>query len=1131
MSASAYARAQAAQRAAADPRASVFVTANAGSGKTKVLIDRVARLLLTPGAEPACFLCITYTKAAAAEMQRRLFERLGAWCVADDDRLRATLAELLGRDTIVRAQDLARARGLFARALETPGGLKIQTIHAFCERLLRRFPLESGVAAGFTIADEETTRALLEEAWAEAAEDPRAAEGIARFAERLDAPTLSALFQALTTKRAALEALTGQAGGLNAARASLLARHGAREDRAGFVHRLLAEIPWPALREAGAALAAGGERDRECAARIAAAERAPPERRAEAYFAIFQTAKGGPRAHLAGKAVRARAPGLETFLRAQADHAEHACKTLRAIDRAEDAIALAAVGAALNRAYAKAKRAAGVLDFEDLIVKARALLERSASAAWVLYKLDGGIDHILIDEGQDTSPDQWALLAPLRAEFFAGRGAREKARTVFAVGDPKQSIYSFQGADPARFSAEARALALEAAAADRAFAAPGMAMSFRSTPTVLALVDGVFEDLPLGGDEASASEILRHDCKRVDQPGVVELWPLALAPERPEPQAWDAPRDAGRAQTAPAVLAEGLARRVREWIASGVSVWGPDGPRPMRPGDVIALVRQRGPLFEQMLKAFKGAGLPVAGADRMVLREELAVEDLLALMRVALDPSDDLSLACALKGPFIGLDDDDLMELCAAREPGIGVIDRLRGAENPRWRAAYAEIAHALRRRGDHPHDFLAAILEREVDGVSGWGRLLARLGVAARDPTEALLARALEAHALPAASLHHFLHAIAQDEAALKREMDTGGDAIRVMTVHGAKGLEAPVVILADTTGPAEGRNPSGLLTQGDALFWSPGKGEDDDAAGQARAAMAQAAEAEHLRLLYVGLTRARDRLIVCGAARGNLAGGRAARCWHQLVEQGFARLPEALPCETPFGEGLRLGAPLHAPAPRAAHAVLAPAPAWARRPATEEPSAARPLAPSAHAARPPPAFSPSAEGRRRFHRGRMIHALLQRLPEVVPPARHGTALRWLEGQGVAPEAAAAFAAEALGVLEHAEFAPVFGPGSRAEAQVTGLIGGRRVTGAVDRLVVRATEILVVDFKTDRPAPADPEDMPEAYVAQLCAYRAVLAQAFPGRLVRCALIWTEGPVLTEASTARLDAAQARLFQ
>ncbi|MBX3430830.1 MAG: double-strand break repair helicase AddA [Hyphomonadaceae bacterium] len=1109
-----------AQNQAADPAFSVFVTANAGSGKTKVLVDRIARLLLE-GSKPSAFLCITYTKAAAAEMQRRLFERLGGWCVADDATLAADLKELEAPNA-----NLARARALFAQALETPGGLKIQTIHAFCERLLARFPLEAGVPPGFDIADEPRAAALLGQARADAAladDAPRGA--FRRFAAKLHGEGLEALLDRLALRRGEFRRFERRQGALFAEQ-MLRDRHGVVQSAEEFARGFIANADLPALREAAAKLAEGSSRDQDTSERLTRAIECMAAGDAEAMAACFAfalTDKGDLRSSFATKGTQTAHPWLEPRVRAFAEACAEAKQELNAIERAEDAVAALALALKLDQAYADAKDRAGALDFDDLIEHAQALLQRSEAAPWVLYKLDGGLDHILIDEGQDTSPAQWELIKPLQNEFFAGAGARETPRTVFSVGDPKQSIYAFQGADPERFLSEAQSLAARAAAAEQNFRAPDLRTSFRSAPEILRAVDETIKGKPLISGPGAADEIV-HLASRGDESGVVEVWPWTPRPIVSDTEPWDAPIDVETGTSAPAQLAKAIAQRVKAMIEAREGVWEKGVLRPMHAGDVLALVRTRGAMFRELIKAFKRAGLPVAGADRMVLRDELAVEDALALMRVALDPADDLALACVIKGPWIDLTDDDtdLFPLAYGREKGETLMARLVASTDERYAGARAFVSELVKRRGADPFSFLSWALETHGGGPSGWARVFARLGPETRDPLEELLQRALRPAHHVAPTLQRFLYDVEIDAGQVKRELEAETGAIRVMTVHGAKGLEAPVVILPDSTGDVEDAPDNGLIFDDDhGPFVSFRKSDDDVRVAAARQAHEDRMRGEHWRLLYVAMTRARDRLIVCGPQFGNSKTGEAADSWRLAVHEALGHLG-ATPVETPFGEGLRFGTPLQADPQTEAPRPAVDLPRWSHTPVA---GAARTeiAAPSRLHRIDPALFSPRGDGQKRFRRGLLIHGLLERLPELTSDKREASARAWLKRQGVEEPEAEQFAREALGVINDARFAAVFSPESRAEAPIIGEVRGKAIRGVVDRLAVDKGRVLVLDFKTDRPAPTDPAAAPESYVMQLALYREVLRQIFPGRIVSCALLWTEKPHLMELPDSRLD--------
>jgi ATP-dependent helicase/nuclease subunit A len=536
------------QRIAADPSISAFVTANAGSGKTKTLIDRVARLLLG-GAKPEAILCVTYTKAAAAEMQRRLFERLGGWSVTQDAALRTELSKLVGEpEAIFDAGRLSDARALFAQALETPGGLKIQTIHAFCEKLLKRFPLEAGVSPGFTVMDDSAGAAVARAARRTVATyvDTHAdafAEAYARFSVALDFQSFESMFGTFEIRRGEIKAYIDRHDGLPGAIADVWATCGFDTETSveDVEAEAMAELDLPVWRAAAEVLiGSGGKTDLKCGDQLAAVARDPDATLAQALKAFFTEGGEGTAATWPAKTSGLKArPDLRDALLLEQDKLAEARERVRAAGVARDTADALRLAALYVTAHGQEKTARGALDFTDLIDHARLLLTEKVDAAWVLYKLDGGIDHILLDEAQDTAPDQWAILRALTADFFAGAGSggwrkSRDERTLFVVGDEKQSIYSFQGADPQRLLGETQAYIAQIEAVGRVGMGVPLTISYRSTREVLSFVDALFSDPATreGVPPPAGEDVVRHQPFRTDGPGCVDLWPLTR--EKPE---------------------------------------------------------------------------------------------------------------------------------------------------------------------------------------------------------------------------------------------------------------------------------------------------------------------------------------------------------------------------------------------------------------------------------------------------------------------------------------------------------------------------------------------------------------------------------------------------------------------
>jgi ATP-dependent helicase/nuclease subunit A len=1128
------------QRTAADPGASAWVAANAGSGKTHVLVERVTRLMLS-GAAPERILCLTFTRAAAAEMANRLYERVGTFATLPDDALKAELRELLGRD--VEPGELAPARRLFARALDTPGGLKIQTIHAFCQALLARFPLEAGVPPHFELTDERTAGELLESARDRVLERAHAdgegplAAALDRIVARVDDKTFAAVMQEVARYRGRLGRLLRRFGGTDGLIAAVYRLLGLAID--STADRIIADactngIDVASLRRACAALDTGSDKDRERAVALRAWLDAAPAARAamfeDKYAPVFLTKEKTPRKEsglITKKAQLADAGALPALLAEQA-RVQGVVETVARAEVAQSTADLVRFQAALLDAYEEEKAVSARLDYDDLITGARELLTRGA--AWVLYKLDGGIDHILIDEAQDTSPEQWEVVAALADEFFAGKGAREDLpgpRTVFVVGDEKQSIFSFQGADVAEFERMERYFGARVAAAGERWRPVPLIVSFRSAPSILHAVDLVFASERARDGVAAEGAEVRHLTTRHGQAGLVEIWPTESPAEKAETRPWDAPLDQLDPDSPKARLADRIAARIARWLADKERLDCRD--RPVRPGDILILVRRRDDFFDEMVRRLKVRNVPVAGTDRMTLPEQLAVMDLVALGQFLLLPDDDLILATVLKGPLVGLSEEDLFDLAHGREASLWAALRSRKDDRPAFAAAREELS-ALLARADFlpPFAFYAWVLGERA----GRRKIVSRLGPEANDPIDEFLSLALAFERSHVPSLQGFLHWLAAAPTEVKRDLEQGRDEVRVMTVHGAKGLESPIVFLPDTCAMPDHHQDEQLLwpetKDGPLPLWPAGKAKDDPLVASARVAQREKRAAEYRRLLYVAMTRAADRLYVCGY---ETARGRTEGCWYDLVDEALSPHLEAVEAEP--GVTVRRLANPQAAEPKDKKGPQPPPeagrpPDWARRPASAEPAARRPLAPSRPPEAEPATLSPlecrADTQEEALARGRIVHRLLELLPEVATERRPELARAYLARSihGLAPAARREILEETLAVISDPRFGPLFGPGSLAEVPLAGRVGDTVVAGQVDRLLVRADEVLIVDYKTNRPVPETAAEVPAAYLRQMAAYRALLARVYPERAVSCLLLWTVGPRLMALPEAAL---------
>ncbi|WP_300056753.1 double-strand break repair helicase AddA [uncultured Roseobacter sp.] len=1087
-----------AQVRAARPDASTWLTANAGSGKTRVLTDRVARLLLDD-VEPQHILCLTYTKAAASEMQNRLFRRLGAWAMLPEAKLQAALQEL-GVDGEIDATRLREARTLFARAIETPGGLKIQTIHSFCAALLRRFPLEARVSPQFTEIEDR-------------ASDLLRAEIVDQMAEGPDAPLIEALTRHYTGED--FENLTrmvvqhrdrferpmelGDFLGLFGQPTDLSEEQIAARVFLGGEDDLIAAL-LPAMHEKGG-------NDGKAAVKLAALGPVKFEKlpQLETVFLTGPTAKVPFAAKIGSfptKATQAvlgaHMPALDAFMQRVADAREARLALLAG----RKSVALHAFATRFIALYEDQKLLRGWLDFDDLIFKARDLLTDPLVAAWVLFRIDGGIDHILVDEAQDTSPAQWDVIRNLAAEFSSGEGARKDVtRTLFVVGDKKQSIYSFQGADPREFDRIHAEFKGKMEAAGQRFQSLTLAYSFRSSPAVLDIVDATFggERHPGFGDE------VRHDAFKTALPGRVDIWPVIEKQDERDDRKWYEPLDRRGARHHTVILASQIADQIKKMIDTGVTVpvdvTNGHAKRRVRPGDFLILVQRRSQLFAEIIRACKTHDLPIAGADRLKVGGELAVRDLAALLSFLAVAEDSLSLATALRSPLFGWSEKQLFDLAHGRD------------EEHLWQALRRQqethgetlsVLNDLRSNVDflRPYDLIERVLTRH----HGRRRLLARLGREAEDGINALLSQALayERNAIP--SLTGFLVWMETDDLEIKRQIDSATDQIRVMTIHGAKGLEAPIVILPDM-GKREITVRDEIITLEGQPVWKTNAADMPRRMSDRISEMKAAQFEERMRLLYVALTRAEKWLIV--AAGGELS--RQNDSLYQIVDSALSSMQ---PKDIEF-QGLQIrrhsqedwdalpevqhrSGDVHQPELDALFSRAAPAP----------PPPIETVSPSdLGGAKALPGETGRDEAAAKAY-GTLVHRYLEVMSAAAPGAWEdiATALRMADPD--TSDHTEAWA-EAKAVLQAAELGPIFTQCALAEVPVSAPWGGVRLSGVIDRLVVGADRVLAVDFKTNRSVPEAPNLCPHGLLRQMGAYSHALSQIYPNRRIETGILWT----------------------
>ena len=1102
------------QRKASNPEKSVWVQASAGTGKTKVLSDRVLRILLN-GCPPGRILCLTYTKAAAVEMSQRISARLSAWAVTDTQKLDEELENLFG-GLPANQEDLAEleatARRLFAVLLDTPGGMKIQTIHSFCQEILKRFPLEAHISPYFEVMDDRAAAEALGEIrrqlLAEIEHNPhsRAAEAMSFLTGKVSEFSFPKILTAIAESRNKIARMFSRYQTPEAVVAELARRSGIvpESTEGGLLAEFAAAADWATLQKLAEAWRQGGESDNTKAEKLfRILETRDIAGGFDDYQSCFLNKDGALPARPGTKDAVAFYPDLPEVCLVEGERLQQLSKQLAAVRLLAATKAVLFLAEDLISGYNRFKAQHAKLDYEDLIVLTRRLLDSPQVPQWVMFKLDGGIDNILIDEAQDTSPDQWAIVKALTAGFFDDTGAGGRRRTVFAVGDKKQSIYSFQGAEPKEFE---RMRGYFAAMLEEcgAFDEINLEVSFRSASAVLDMVNTVFSEPAVKPGVAGENEDITHIPFRIGDAGKIEFWPLTEPEEGENPDIWLPPVERVSAESTSSRLAREIAQRIREMVESGESLASQG--RPLRYRDFMILVQRRNSFVEELVRACKNAGVTIAGVDKIKLSEQIAVQDLISLGRFLLLPGDDLSLAEVLKSPLFGLDDDDLFALCYGRNPGTTVWSRL--ASNRKYADVYAllqelcNLAEKVR-----PFELYSHVLGK----LKGRQKFVARLGAEAEDGLDEFVNLTLSFEQEHIPDLQGFIDWMSKDDVEIKRELEqSDADAVRVMTVHGSKGLQAPVVILPDTVRVPAVKNESAMLW--DDIFYYPLSSKDYvDNCKKIKENEKTAALEEYRRLLYVALTRAEDRLCICGYYKSQRSRP-SDESWYGIC----AGVLKQIGREADGGK-IEYSSP-QLIVPKAKKTVTAanvsrPDFDWIYREAPQESVLARPLAPSKMDDEEPALVSPlGSDGGSRYRRGLIIHKLLQFLPEVQDRNKSEIVAEFLEKN--APELSAGekqrICREVLALIENPVFAPLFSEHSKAEVPIMGLSGGRIVSGQVDRLAVVGDEVMVVDYKTNRPAAAALKDVPAAYLRQLAAYRDLLSRVYPGKKVSTFILWTD---------------------
>lgn len=1133
------------QRRASDPFSSVWVGASAGTGKTKVLTDRVLRLLLPrsenkEGTPPHKILCLTFTKAAASEMALRINGILADWAILPDTELYKNLEKLIGRPA--HKYEIEAARKLFAQVIDTPGGLKIMTIHSFCQSILGRFPLEAGIRPNFEVLDEATAKDILQQArdkiYSQATQEKSSAlsNALYNIASTINEDQFLTLLRSMASEKMQLKKILGQNWNVESFYLELCQKLNITPNKslADIKRDFCLTIDEGGLREAGRALfESTGKTDIAVGGTLLDWLNSDIEARIqnfETYKLVFLKQDGEPRAKLMGKAIGENNPALLNVMQQEqerlVDLKENINKNIcTALTRD-----LFFLGQAILKQYQKLKASQGFLDYDDLINTTSKLLDKNNESSianmpsWVLYKLDQGLDHILVDEAQDTNPEQWTIIKSLCEEFFSTLKEKDEIiRTIFVVGDEKQSIYSFQRASPEEFETMQNFFTEKVTQTGHTWNNEALNISFRSSRSVLEAVDMVFAQKNIVDDPGFAnSEHISFRSRQNGQGGLVELWPIFENEEKKTFDPWDPPVEIIDTRSGANLCATHIAETIDNWIGNKELE---SHDRTVEAGDIMILVRTRTAFVNQMIRALKLRGIPVSGHDRMILNEQLAVQDLLALAEFSLLPDDDLTLACLLKSPLIGLSEDELYNIAIDRTQSLwDALKSKSGHKNVKdYLENFIQIAKAMR-----PYEFFAQALSIPcpADDQSGLRAFKKRLGDDCLDPIDEFVNASMNFEEDNIPNMQYFIQWQQSGSADIKRELEESAGQVRIMTVHGSKGLQSPIVILPDTIRTSRhvpGQIDKRLLwphkTNWNTPLWSPRKDLDFNEFKETFQHIEDKADEEYRRLLYVAMTRAEDQLYVTGYKGSKTP---IDECWYNYIQNSLSNDNRVVKTDDGI---LRLfnkqeGRPDRISNSQETKISKQEIPDWIFTKAPSEPSPPQPLMPSRPSEADPATLSPlKSREEKRFKRGNITHKLLQFLPTISEKKRATAAQGFLKryAHDLNDEIQNNIIEECFAILEDKTFKPLFGPSSFSEVPITGLIKNTElISGQIDRLLITQDKIWIIDFKTNRPPPRDPNNVPAIYQKQMQAYYDTLKEIYPKHEIHCGLIWTDGPFLME---------------
>jgi ATP-dependent helicase/nuclease subunit A len=1126
------------QNSASNPIHSVWVSANAGAGKTHILVERIIRLLLPPfNCPPHKILCLTYTKAAATEMTERLFHRLGAWITKTDAELLDDITKMTGRTPAYN--DIIIARRLFASVLETAGGLKIQTIHGFCEHLLRRFPNESGYPTDFTLLSDVDLKNIYHDALNNLSlyvlQNPQTelANALGVISKHYN---MNDFIDLVINSRKIYTQITADGSEFwNAERLVQTLGLPSEIENKNIYDDFLNLLDDTKISCLISALESGGTNDNKRADTLKYIQIKGIDN-FNLWSELFLTGKKEMRVKKSfiTKDIQKKFPDLSDYLFTLYDvfaktYIHHNGMLIYDLTKNTSLV--------LKNIYTfidNVKHAKNVCDFDDIIMRTRNLLTNTDVSSWVLWKFDGGIDHILVDEAQDTAPEQWDIIRSITQDFFKPNHNDNgfKHRTVFAVGDEKQSIYGFQGAAPEKMAQNADFFASQASSINHQWSAENLRGSFRSSPAIMNLVDNVFQNEAAAGVLFGNLERIEHYAVANMGPGYVEMMPPVVPVQNDNADAWTDALDSVSSLSPKAINAKKIALKIQELLQSPKLI--PSTRRPAEPKDIMILLQKRDATMQSLIKELIALKIPVSGLDRIYLLNEMAILDMLALIDFCLYTDDDLSLAQILRSPLCDISEEDLFILCHNRTGKLWHSLDLHKDNKPNFSDAYHFLNILLMQSQTlSVFEFISFVLETH----QGRKKFIARLGRDCLDGLDELVNKALAFGQNRNPSLQAFVQFMRDSGGNQKRDIDTNHNAVQIMTIHGSKGLEAPIVFLPDccdlpkTNGDLFKRfvitadNTPMILKEG---------GQHPTAIDHKEFLKSKDLD-ENRRLLYVALTRAKDWLFISGKLRKskNDKYKISDKCWYHYIKNGLLCLDnydmidsENSQFPTYIYNDIATHEITYKPKPAVTESSP-PAlhtrslPAWALADAvTIQHQKNKFIAPS------------TATNTHYVHdddnakmRGIIIHKLLEILVNMPPQHRPQATDNYLKKYNLTAQTHERYKSEIFNLMDNPDFNILLSSNGLSEVPIMGQIpelDNMNVSGQIDRMVITDTQILLADYKTDKDLSKD-TPLPEQYVLQMALYQSACKHIYPNKTIKCFIIATAKPDIIEIDTMMLN--------